>query len=74
MNRQKVKEGDSLPLQFVLPLDSGGRRMTTATVKVTALDDAKQARLDAEVDNLLLELIRRRCEKVSSTCPTNTNA
>jgi hypothetical protein len=72
--QKKVKDGDDLRLQIVLPLDGGGRRATTASVQVTALDDAQQARLDAEVDNLLLQLIRRQSEKVSPTCPTNTNA
>jgi hypothetical protein len=45
-----------------------------ATVHVAALDDAQQARFDAEVDHLLLQLIRQQSEKVSSTCPTNTSA
>jgi hypothetical protein len=75
VNQQnKVTNGDDLRLQFVLPLDGGGRREMTATVCVTALDDAHQARFDAEIDNLLLQLIRQQSEEASSTCPTNTSA
>jgi hypothetical protein len=72
--QNKVKDGVHPRLKFALPLDGGGRRASTATVHVTPLDDGEQARFDVEVDNLLLELIRRQAEKVSPTCPTNMNA
>jgi hypothetical protein len=75
MNPQnKVKDGGDPRLQFVLQLDGSGIRGMTATIQVTALNEADQARFDAEVDNLLLQLIRQQQKKESLTCPTNTNA
>lgn len=61
MNPQNnVNKGEETRLQFVLPLDSGGRCEMTATVLLTALDDDRQTRLDAEIENLLRELIRQQ--------------
>jgi len=63
MKPDQVKEnGEDLRLHLVLPLGSGGRRSMTATVALTALDDERQARFDAEVEDLLGHLVRQQVE------------
>ena len=66
MNAQKKEEnGEDLRLQLVLPLDGGGRREMTATVIMTALNDAQQARFEAEVEDLLAQLAQRQVHQES---------
>ena len=57
--RNKEGNGDDVRLQLVLPLGGGGRE-TSATVILAALNDAQQARLDAEVEDLLAQLAQQQ--------------
>ena len=71
MNSLNKKENGEKPrLQFTLTLGGERERKMTATVMVTALDNTQQARFDAEVDNLLLQMIQKQSKKESSKCPT----
>ena len=54
------KNGENSRLQLVLKLDSGRRREITATVMLMALDEARQSRFDAEVEDLLAQFVRQQ--------------
>ena len=53
----KEVRGEDLRLHLVLPLGGGRGRSMTATVALTALDEEKQARFDAEVEDLLAHFV-----------------
>jgi hypothetical protein len=71
--KNKEENGNDLHLHLLLQPDGEGRCGITATVTLTTLDEPQEARFDAEVENLLLQLIQQQRKLESSKCPTNTS-
>ena len=61
MNPQKQEgNGEDLRPPIVLPLGGGRRRNATATIRMTALDEIRQAQFDAAIADLLAHLVRQQ--------------
>ena len=60
MKPWKDKDSEESPRELIVRLVGGGRCEMKAAVRMALLDEAEEKRFDAEIENLLRELIRQQ--------------